>query len=118
MTSVDILLATINAKYFHASLGLRYLLANLGDLQPRAAIREFILSHRPADIAEQLLAARPRIIGLGVYIWNAQETAQVVAIVKAVSPETIVILGGPEVSYETEGQAITHGDIPVEEVEV
>ncbi len=103
---MDILLATLNAKYFHASLGLRCLYANLGDLQPRAAIREFITSHRPIDIAEQLLAEQPRIIGLGVYIWNVVETAQVVAIVKAVSPDTVIVLGGPEVSHEWERQPI------------
>ena len=29
----DIVLCTLNAKYIHASLGLRYLLANMGELQ-------------------------------------------------------------------------------------
>jgi hypothetical protein len=33
--SIDIVLCTLNAKYIHASLGLRYLLANMGDLQPK-----------------------------------------------------------------------------------
>ncbi len=106
MPAPDILLATLNAKYFHASLGLRYLYANLGDLQPRAEIREFITSHRPVDIAEQLLASQPRIIGFGVYIWNVVETAQVVAILKAVAPQTVIVLGGPEVSHEYDQQAI------------
>lgn len=106
MPAPDILLVTLNAKYFHASLGLRYLYANLGDLQPRAAIREFIASQRPIDIAEQLLAEQPRIIGFGVYIWNVVETAQVVAILKAVSPDTVIVLGGPEVSHEYAAQAI------------
>ena len=106
MPAPDILLVTLNARYFHASLGLRYLYANLGDLQPRAAIREFITSHRPIDIAEQLLAGSPRILGFGVYIWNVAETAEVIAIVKAVAPETVIVLGGPEVSHESAGQAI------------
>jgi hypothetical protein len=49
-----ILLATLNARYFHSSLGLRYLFANLDELQAVAAIREFIISQRPPDIVEAL----------------------------------------------------------------
>ena len=46
-----IVLATLNARYIHASLGLRYLLANLGDLAPSAALAEFELRQRPAAVA-------------------------------------------------------------------
>ena len=99
-----ILLSTLNARYFHSSLGLRYLYANLGELQADAAIREFIITQRPLDIAEALLAEQPRIVGFGVYIWNVAETAQVVALLKTVRPELIIVLGGPEVSHEWEKQ--------------
>ncbi len=102
----DILLATLNARYSHSSLGLRYLLANMGELQPRAALREFTIHERPIDIAEQLLAMRPRIIGLAVYIWNARESLELVSLLKTISPETLVVLGGPEVSYEPEQQEL------------
>ena len=102
----DIVLSTLNAKYVHASLGLRYLLANLGDLKPRTTLLEFDINQRPLDIAEMLLAENPKIIGLGVYIWNVTETTQVVAALKRIKPELIVTLGGPEVSFETEGQEI------------
>jgi radical SAM superfamily enzyme YgiQ (UPF0313 family) len=98
----DIVLATLNAKYIHASFGLRYLMANLGDLQPRAGIAEFDINQRPLDIAEVLLAKNPRIIGFGVYIWNVEETAEVIATIRRVRPDAAIILGGPEVSYETE----------------
>ena len=66
----DIVLTTLNAKFIHAAFGLRYLFANLGDLQPRAVIAEFDINLRPLDIAEALLARAPKIIGLGIYIWN------------------------------------------------
>lgn len=108
MSPPPIVLATLNAKYFHASLGLRYLLANLGDLQPRAILREFTIADRPADIAEQLLALQPALIALGVYVWNVQETQAVVAIIKAVAPHIPVVLGGPEISHETEQQPLAH----------
>jgi hypothetical protein len=101
-----ILLTTLNARYIHASLGLRYLLANMGTLQGETALREFTLKQRPIDIAEQLLAEEPAIIGLGVYIWNARESGELVAILKQLRPDITVILGGPEVSYEQEQQQI------------
>jgi radical SAM superfamily enzyme YgiQ (UPF0313 family) len=102
----DIVLTTLNAKFIHAAFGLRYLFANLGDLQPRAAIAEFDINLRPLDIAEALLAQNPKIIGFGIYIWNVEETTEVVTAIKRIRPEIKIILGGPEVSYETEGQGI------------
>lgn len=103
-----ILLATLNARYFHASLGLRYLLANMGGLEPQTRLLEFIVTDRPQDIVEKLLAENPRIIGFGVYIWNAGETLAVVAMLKQVAPQIVIVLGGPEVSHETDQQAIVH----------
>ena len=102
----DIVLTTLNAKFIHAAFGLRYLFANLGELQPRAVIAEFDINQRPLDIAEKLLAQNPKIIGLGIYIWNVAETTEVVSAIKKVRPEIQIILGGPEVSYETAGQPI------------
>jgi len=102
----DIVLATLNAKYIHASFGLRYLLANLGELRPRAGLEEFIINQRPLEIAEKILSHNPRIIGLGVYIWNVTPTTELVALLKKIRPDVIVVLGGPEVSYETEQQDI------------
>jgi radical SAM superfamily enzyme YgiQ (UPF0313 family) len=102
----DIVLTTLNAKYIHAAFGLRYLMANLGRLQSAACIVEFDINQRPLDIAEALLSRNPRIIGFGVYIWNVAQTAKVIAAIKLIQPGIKVILGGPEVSYETEGQPI------------
>ena len=102
----DIVLTTLNAKFIHAAFGLRYLFANLGELQPRAVIAEFDINLRPLDIAEMLLAREPKILGFGVYIWNVEETTEVITVIKRLRPEIKIILGGPEVSYETEGQPI------------
>ena len=48
----------------------------------------------------------PKIIGFGIYIWNIVPTTEVIAAIKRVRPGVKIILGGPEVSYETEAQAI------------
>ena len=102
----DILLATLNARYIHSAFGLRYLLANLGELRERAALAEFDINQKPVDIAERILAESPRILGLGVYIWNVTLTTELVGILKRARPDLIIVLGGPEVSFETEEQAI------------
>lgn len=96
----DIVLSTLNARYFHSSLGLRYLYANMGELQNRTQIDEFIIDQRPIDIAEQILSNDPRIVGLGVYIWNVEQSGQLIAILRRVRPDLKIVVGGPEVSYE------------------
>ncbi len=96
---VDIVLATLNARYIHSAFGLRYLYANLGKLQSAATLLEFTIHERAADIVERILCYRPRIVTLGVYIWNVSETAAVVAMLRTIAPQVRIVLGGPEVSH-------------------
>lgn len=103
---MSILLCTLNARYTHASLGLRYLLANMGALQAQTTIQEFVIGAKTADLVERILAHQPRIVGFGVYIWNVEETTRLVALLKRVAPQVTVMLGGPEVSYESHEQEI------------
>ncbi len=102
----DIVLSTLNAKYIHASFGLRYLMSNLGELRERACLAEFTINQAPLEITEAVLAHQPRIVGFGVYIWNVEQTMAVIGLLKRIRPDVIIIIGGPEVSYETEGQKI------------
>lgn len=102
----DILLTTLNAKYIHAAFGLRYLMANLGELRSRAAIAEFDINQKPVEIAAAILGHHPRIVGIGVYIWNVAPATELVAILRAACPELMIVLGGPEVSYECDRQEI------------
>ena len=103
---MTILLTTLNARYTHASLGLRYLLANMGPLQERTTIQEFVIGAKTTDLVERILAHGPRIVGFGVYIWNVEETTRLVAMLKRVAPDVAIVLGGPEVSHETGEQEI------------
>ena len=103
----DIVLATLNAKYIHPAFGLRCLMANLGPLQDRAALAEFDIHQRPIDLAEALLARQPKIIGLGLYVWNATATTELAVLLKRIRPDVTLILGGPEISHETNLQPIT-----------
>jgi len=95
----QIILSTLNSRYMHTAFGLRYLYANLGELQSCAHIEEFTIQNRPIDIAEKLLKYQPKIIAFGVYIWNVSELTKTVELLKQISPETLIVLGGPEVSF-------------------
>ena len=106
MNRNHIVLASANARYGHTAIALRWLKANLGRWSAETTIREFTIRQSPLEIAEALLAEEPRVIGLGVYIWNVLLMAQVVQILKAVAPDVIVVLGGPEASHEYEGTAL------------
>ena len=96
----NIILTTLNSRYSHSSLGLRYLIANLKELKPQTEILEFVINSPIQTIAEQILEKKPKIIGIAVYIWNAFDVGELVKIIKKVSPKTIIVLGGPEVSFQ------------------
>lgn len=102
----DIVLATFNARYWHSAFGLRYLLANMKELRDQTAMLEFGTSENTTDVLTKILDHNPKIVGLGVYIWNVEPTTRLVADLKRIRPEITIVLGGPEVSYETDGQPI------------
>ncbi|MCF6339555.1 MAG: B12-binding domain-containing radical SAM protein [Sulfurimonas sp.] len=95
-----IILSTLNSRFTHTSIALRYLYANLKKLQNSAKILEFSINDAIQTIAEKLLINSPNIIGIGVYIWNVSQVSELIHILKKISPDTIIILGGPEVSHE------------------
>jgi len=113
-----IVLATLNAKYIHASLGLRYLRANMGryggpDLDACTTLTEFTIQRAPQEIVDALLAecgpadpAAVYVVGFGVYIWNVVPTTLAIGLLKSQRPDVKVVLGGPEVSHEWSDQAI------------
>jgi radical SAM superfamily enzyme YgiQ (UPF0313 family) len=101
-----ILLTTLNASYLHAAFGLRYLLANMAELTGETEIAEFTINQTPERIAGEILAREPEIVGMGIYIWNAEQSLAVAQMLKAARPDMVLVLGGPEVSYETEQQEI------------
>ncbi len=106
MKQSSIVLTTLNARYIHASLGLRYLYANLDELQRDAKLIEFTIKTPTEQIIDKILAHSPKIVGFGIYIWNIQQTTKLIKKLKQLKPDIQIIIGGPEVSYEYESQEI------------
>ncbi|MBS2038069.1 B12-binding domain-containing radical SAM protein [bacterium] len=102
----DILLVALNARYHHTSFALRYLKANLGELEERCQLLELTLEERALDCVEKILQQQPRLIGFSIYIWNTTQSLEIIRMLKKVAPEIPVVVGGPEVSYEWESQEI------------
>ena len=102
----DLVLSTLNARYIHSAFGLRYLQANLGQHQSDSIIKEFTIDMVTEWVVEEILAHLPKLVGFGVYIWNVEPTLKVVRQLRALQPDLVIVLGGPEVSHEAQSQAI------------
>ncbi|KGX91602.1 Fe-S oxidoreductase [Pontibacillus halophilus JSM 076056 = DSM 19796] len=92
---------TLNAKYIHKSLALRYLKsAALPD--HHVTMKEFTIHDEPMTIAGELYKEEPEVIGFSCYIWNIEETIPILSILRKVLPNTLIVLGGPEVTYDAD----------------
>lgn len=97
---MKVVVATLNAKYIHTSLALRYLKAysqSEFDIQ----IAEYTIKDPAMAVASDLFERRPDVIAFSCYIWNIEETIAIVDILRKVLPDVKIALGGPEVSYDT-----------------
>lgn len=108
----NILLLSLNAGYIHAHIGLRYLLANLGELQSRAGILEGTRRSGVAQLAEAAASLRPQIIGVSVSIWNHAESRNLMELLRSALPDVLIAVGGPEASYLEESHRLfTDADV-------
>lgn len=97
---MNVVLAALNAKYIHTSLALRYLKAFCaGEFDVQMA--EYTIKDPAMGIAADLFSRRPDVVGFSCYIWNIEETIAVIDILRKVMPDVKIVLGGPEVSYDT-----------------
>ncbi|MFE4895985.1 B12-binding domain-containing radical SAM protein [Peribacillus butanolivorans] len=96
---MNIIISTLNAKYIHTSLSIRYLKAYA---QPDYDVQlaEYTIKDPIMNIVGDLYSKKPDVIGFSCYIWNIEETIKVVAMLKKINPELVIILGGPEVTYD------------------
>lgn len=101
-----VLLTTVNAKYIHTALALyalrSYCRQELPQLPAALRVEEFHINQEPGWIFGQIYKLRPKVAAFSVNIWNLQVTLELVDRLKKVAPETIIVLGGPEVSAGTE----------------
>jgi radical SAM superfamily enzyme YgiQ (UPF0313 family) len=95
---MKILLITLDSKYIHANLAVRYLKKYCGDFD--IVIKEFTINQRPEYILGEILAEGPDLICFSCYIWNIDYIKDISYIIKESKSEARLLYGGPEVSFE------------------
>ena len=90
-------LVAFNAKYVHSSLALRYIQKYSSEYSPE--IMEFSINDNIHNIYSELLKKNSELYAFSCYIWNIELTLKVAQMLKKAMPHTVIILGGPEVSY-------------------
>jgi anaerobic magnesium-protoporphyrin IX monomethyl ester cyclase len=97
-------LITLNAKFIHSSLSLRYLRNASRDAgYQNVWIREFVINQPIWKIAAEIQKLQPDILGVGIYIWNRSQSLELIERLKMQMPNLQIAVGGPEVSFEEEG---------------
>lgn len=96
---MNVICSTLNAKYIHTNLAIRYLKAFAAP-EFNIQIKEYTIKDPVLNIVTDLYQQKPDVIGFSCYIWNIEETIKVVNMIKKVDPSIIIVLGGPEVTYD------------------
>ena len=96
---MKIICSTLNAKYIHTNLAIRYLKA-YAQPQYDVELAEFTIKDPIINIVTDLITRKPDVIGFSCYIWNIEETIKVIETIKKINPSIVIMVGGPEVSYD------------------
>ncbi|WML49460.1 B12-binding domain-containing radical SAM protein [Neobacillus sp. PS3-34] len=97
---MNIICSTLNAKYIHTNLAIRYLKAYAAP-EFNIKIKEYTIKDPVMNIVSDLIQQKPDVIGFSCYIWNIEETIKVINIIKKIDSSIQIVLGGPEVTYDT-----------------
>ncbi|MFV0479769.1 MAG: DUF4080 domain-containing protein [Anaerorhabdus sp.] len=98
---MKVVLTTLNAKYIHTNLALRWLYV-ARDKSFDVEIKEYTIKDDLIHVAGEIEKANPDIVGISVYIWNCEETKVLIQHLHEKMPKLKIILGGPEVSFDVE----------------
>ena len=102
MNDKKVLLCALNSKFIHSCLAvhsLKKFAVSRGYNKEKISIKEFTINDNIDFILHGIFSENPETIAFSVYIWNVEYVSRLCRIIKKISPETEIILGGPEVSY-------------------
>lgn len=97
---MKVILAAINAKYIHSNLAVYSLRAYSEMYQEEIGIAEYTINQQLDEILMDLYCKKPDLLCFSCYIWNLDYVEEIVGEIKKILPETMIWLGGPEVSYD------------------
>ena len=97
-------LTALASQYIHMPLApfcLKKAVEDAG-LDVAATICDLNINDTQEDLLRHLMATEPDVLGISLYIWNRACAARLIRRVKALRPEIIVIVGGPEATFSVE----------------
>lgn len=98
---MKILLTTLNSKYVHSNPALRYLYSASWGLDAETELKEFTINNEMGYIYTEILRGRYDLVCFSCYIWNIDMILRLGSDLKKAKPRMKILLGGPEVSYES-----------------
>lgn len=97
---MKILLTTLNSKYVHSNLAIKYLYAAAEKSRGSISIREFTINNDDKYIFTELVRGEYNVVCFSCYVWNIEKIKVLADSLKKANPEVKIVLGGPEVSYD------------------
>lgn len=91
------LLIGINSKYIHPSLSIYQLAYNT--TYP-VTLKEFTIKDSVDKIVNYIISEKPNLVGFSIYIWNITIVKEIIKSIR--DTNIMILLGGPEVSYNAE----------------
>lgn len=107
---MKVLLAALNSKYIHSSLSIRYIHKSIEN-ECDCEIKEYTINENPDEILADIIRGRYQAVGFSCYIWNIETVLKICENLKKISPQTILFVGGPEVSYDREDLLRSHKSV-------
>ena len=107
---MNVICSTLNAKFIHTNLAIRYLKAYAAP-EFTIQLKEYTIKDPVMNIVSDLYQSKPAVIGFSCYIWNIEETLKVVNMLKKIDPSILIVLGGPEVTYDTMEWMEKHSEV-------
>jgi len=95
---MKVLLTTLNSKYIHTNLALRYLKRTIEEKYD-VELREFTINEHNSDILREVITINADVIAFSCYIWNIEQVLKLASDIKKIDNKVKILLGGPEVSY-------------------
>lgn len=94
-----VLLTTLNAKYIHKNLALRWLYTTCPH-QEDVQLKEYTIKEDIEYIVSDILSREAEVVCFSCYIWNIEQTFECIRLIKQKREHIHIVVGGPEVSYE------------------
>lgn len=102
MNTIKMSLIALNSKFIHTNLAVRYIRSYLYEKGINIDILEFSINDSFDNILKNIYLSRSKVFGFSCYIWNRDFVMKLGPSIKKIMPDSIIVLGGPEVSYDVE----------------